>query len=213
MSNSDKLSKGMWCVGLTGGIGCGKSTVAEIFQRHGALVVDTDDISRQLTQANGGAIALIQAQFGREFITQDGALHRSKMRNLVFSDEAAKRKLENLLHPLIFSEVQRQLEQPQIAPYALIVVPLLLEKTSFLHLVQRVLVVDCAEHSQIERVMRRSQLSEAEVRAIMAQQLTRDVRLRGANDIINNDADLARLTKQIEVLHQMYFSLRMQYGN
>lgn len=200
-------------VGLTGGIGCGKSTVAEIFQQHGALIIDTDEISRQLTQANGKAISAIQTQFGEEFIAQDGVLNRSKMRSLIFSDETAKRKLENLLHPLIFQQVQQQLEQPQSAPYALIVVPLLLEKASFLSLVQRVLVVDCAEHSQVERVMRRSQLNEEEVRAIMAQQLTREMRLRGANDIINNDTDLVSLAKQVDSLHLAYFSSRMQNGN
>jgi dephospho-CoA kinase len=125
----------------------------------------------------------------------------------------AKHKLESLLHPLILEEVQQQLKQPQVAPYALIVVPLLLEKTTFLHLVQRVLVVDCAERNQIERVVRRSQLSEDEVRAIMAQQLTREVRLRGANDIINNDTDLDSLVKQVDTLHLAYLASQMQNGN
>jgi dephospho-CoA kinase len=203
----------MLCVGLTGGIGCGKSTVAEIFQQHGVRIIDTDEISRQLTQANGRAIAAIQMQFGEEFISQEGALNRSKMRSLIFSDAVAKHKLESLLHPLILEEVQQQLKQPQVAPYALIVVPLLLEKTTFLHLVQRVLVVDCAERNQIERVVRRSQLSEDEVRAIMAQQLTREVRLRGANDIINNDTDLDSLVKQVDTLHLAYLASQMQNGN
>jgi dephospho-CoA kinase len=203
----------MLCVGLTGGIGCGKSTVAEIFQQHGVRIIDTDEISRQLTQANGRAIAAIQMQFGEEFISQEGALNRSKMRSLIFSDAVAKHKLESLLHPLILEEVQQQLKQPQVAPYALIVVPLLLEKTTFLHLVQRVLVVDCAERNQIERVVRRSQLSEDEVRAIMAQQLTREVRLRGASDIINNDTDLNSLVKQVDTLHLAYLASQMQNGN
>ncbi len=201
------------CIGLTGGIGCGKSTVAKMFQARGACVIDTDEIAHQLTGANGRAIDAIRAAFGDRYIAEDGSMNRSGMRELVFSDELAKQRLERLLHPLILDSTQAQLRQAYPAPYVVLVVPLLFGSPDFLRLVQRVLVVDCAESRQIERVMRRSQLGEPEVRAIMAQQTGRAARLRGADDVLHNDGDLASLAGQVAALHDIYSAMSAQNGD
>ena len=201
------------CVGLTGGIGCGKSTVAKMFQKRGAFVIDTDEIAHQLTRTNGCAIEAIRAAFGDRYIAEDGSMDRIGMRELVFSDGLAKQRLESLLHPLIRDSAQAQLRQTHLSLYVVLVVPLLLESPDFLRLVQRVLVVDCAESRQVERVMRRSQLSEPEVRAIMAQQAGRAARLHGADDVLHNDGDLAGLDRQVAELHNVYSALATQNGD
>lgn len=201
------------CVGLTGGIGCGKSTVAKMFQERGALIIDADEIAHQLTQADGCAIDAIRAAFGDRYITPDGSLDRAKMRELIFSDGVAKHTLERLLHPLILDQAQRQIMQVPLAPYIVMVVPLLLESPAFLQLVQRILVVDCDESRQVERVMQRSKLSEAEVRTIMAQQAPRQQRLSAANDVIHNNGGFTSLTQQVEALHNVYFAAGKQNGD
>jgi len=191
-------------IGLTGGIGSGKSTVAALFAEHGAGIIDTDAIAHFLTQAGGEAIAAIRAAFGNDYLTYDGALDRAKMRALIFSDAAAKQRLERILHPLIFEQAKAQLSQLQDKPYILVVVPLLPESRTFRQLVQRVLVVDCDENTQIARVIGRSRLSEEEVRAIIARQAPRAERLRLADDVICNDAGLDSLAGQVAVLHERY---------
>ncbi|MGB8516757.1 MAG: dephospho-CoA kinase [Gallionella sp.] len=201
------------CIGLTGGIGCGKTTVAHLFQARGAFIIDTDEISHRLTQAGGEAIVQIREMFGDDFVAADGAMDRVRMRELIFSDEVAKLQLERVLHPLILTDVQQQLQQAKRAPYVLIVVPLLLENASFLTLVRRVLVVDCTEQNQVERVMQRSSLGEAQVRAIMQRQVTRQQRLSRADDLIYNDGEVSDLVAQVETLHQHYFSLGRQNAN
>lgn len=193
-------------VGLTGGIGSGKSTVAALFKEHGAAVIDSDTISHQLTQPGGVAIAAIRAAFGDDYIDAGGALHRAHMRQLVFADVAAKRKLEGILHPLIRAQMLAQAQAANTAPYLLLVVPLLFEKGDYRTLVQRTLMVDCAPATQVARAMRRSGLGEQEVRAIMAQQITRAERLERADDIIRNDGDLDALRLQVERLHRHYLS-------
>ena len=193
-------------IGLTGGIGSGKSTVAALFAEHGAGIVDTDVIAHRLTQAGGEAIGAIRAAFGDGFIANDGALDRAKMRRLIFSDAAAKQRLELLLHPLIREQAKAQLRQLQDKPYILIVVPLLPESQAFRQLVQRVLVVDCDENTQVARVTGRSKMTEAEVRAIIARQTPRAERLQLADDIIRNDAGLDSLAEQIPALHERYSS-------
>jgi dephospho-CoA kinase len=199
------------CIGLTGGIGSGKSTVARLFEEHGAGIIDTDVIAHDLTHANGKAIAAIRAAFGGNFITDDGALHRAKMRELIFSDPSAKQRLELILHPLIREQAKSQLQQLQTAAYIIIVVPLLAESPAFQQLVQRILVVDCDEKVQVARVIVRSQLTEPEVRAIIARQTPRAERLRLADDVIRNDAGLDELAAQVAVLHERY--LNMQISN
>ena len=196
----------MLIVGLTGGIGCGKSAAAEIFARLGATVIDTDQIARQLTALGQPAVTAIGEQFGTDYFLPDGNLDRARLRRLVFSDTAAKNQLEALLHPLIKDEVRRRLMTVQ-TPYAIVAVPLLLETGAYRGLVQRVLVVDCGEEQQVERVMERSGLSGKEVRAIMANQISRAERLRLADDIIDNHDDRSALQQQVETLHRIYLQL------
>jgi dephospho-CoA kinase len=192
------------CIGLTGGIGCGKSTVAALFEEHGAGIIDTDAIARSLTQTGCAAIAAIRTAFGKHYIMDDGALNRAKMRGLIFSDAAAKRRLELILHPLILEQAKQQLRHLQTKPYIIIVVPLLPESPAFRQLVQRVLVVDCDETVQVARVIGRSRMGEAEVRGIIAQQTPRAERLHLADDVIHNVAGLDSLAEQVSVLHEHY---------
>lgn len=193
-------------VGLTGGIGSGKTTVAELFAGLGAAVIDTDQIAHQLTATGGAAIEPIRQAFGADFITPDGAMNRTRMREAVFSDPASKKKLEAILHPLIRSETERAAAETQGA-YPLFVVPLLVESGTWKQRVSRVLVVDCDEEVQLQRVMQRNALSEAQVRAIMATQVPRATRLAQADDVIVNDGDPAALTVQVERLHAAYVAL------
>lgn len=199
------------CVGLTGGIGCGKSTVARLFEQLGALVIDTDAIAHQLTQPGGQAIALIRASFGADYLTPEGAMDRARMRQLVFADRHAKSKLENILHPLILAACKEQLAAPSCAPYTILMAPLLLECPAFLELVQRVLLVDCTEQNQVLRVMQRGGLDESEIRAIIALQLSQTERTARADDIIQNDGAIGDLTDQVVTLHQYYMNINNNY--
>lgn len=192
-----------YCIGLTGGIGSGKSRAAAMFGELGADVIDTDAIAHELTQAGGPAMPAITAAFGPAVVADSGGLDRAAMRELVFADPASRARLEGILHPLI-GGVTRSRVARSTAPYVLLVVPLLLEKGGFRDLVRRVLVVDCEESRQIDRTMLRSGLTEAAVRAIMAAQIPRQQRLEAADDIIRNDGDVAQLRSQVAVLHQQY---------
>lgn len=196
----------MLVIGLTGGIGCGKSTVTAVFARFGATVIDTDQIAHQLTAPGQSTLNAIREQFGAEYFSSDGSLDRTRMRHLVFSDPVAKKKLEALLHPLIREEVRRRLA---IVPtsYAIVAVPLLLETGAYHEMVQRILVVDCGLEQQMARVMERSGMTEEDVRAIMAHQIDRGERLRRADDILDNHGSLSELQTQVERLHQQYLSL------
>ncbi|SDY09934.1 dephospho-CoA kinase [Nitrosomonas sp. Nm33] len=193
-------------IGLTGGIGCGKSTATKFFAVHGIDIIDTDEIAHELTLPEGKAMDVIKKAFGTNFITKDGSLDRNKMRELVFSDQIFKDKLEAILHPLIYHEVIRRVSLATSA-YIIIVVPLLLESEVFQKLVHRILVIDCTEPSQISRTIARSKLDEREVHAIMATQVSRKERLEQADDIIVNDQDLDHLYKQVEMLHLKYLAL------
>ena len=194
-----------YCVGLTGGIGCGKSKAADMFAELGAAIVDTDAISHELTGPGGGAMPLIEKTFGAEYVRADGSLDRSRMRSRVFSSPEAKRDLEAILHPLIRAQVRGRVAEAA-APYVIIAVPLLLETGGYRDLVNRVLVVDCDESRQIARTMARSQLGEDEVRRIMAAQIPRAERLKAADDVLNNDADIETLRSGVETLHQRYLT-------
>ncbi len=195
----------VYCVGLTGGIGCGKSTVAQMFEALGATIIDTDAISHTLTQPNAPSLKQIARQFGPAFISSEGELDRAKLRALIFSNPVQKTKLESILHPLIETQVRNELRHCQ-GSYALIVVPLLFETSHYLPLIQRKLVVDCDERSQITRTAARSHLPETEIRTIMAQQLSRQDRLKLADDILRNEANLDSLRDAVEVLHQQYMT-------
>jgi dephospho-CoA kinase len=196
--------KGRLIVGLTGGIGSGKSTVAALFAERGAGIVDTDAIAHELTQTGGEAIAAIRDAFGDGYIADNGALDRAKMRGLIFSDAAAKQRLEQILHPLIREHARAQLRRLQDRPYIILVVPLLPESPAFRQLAQRVLVVDCDEDTQVARVSGRSGLTGAEARAIVASQTARAARLRLADDVIRNDVGLDCLAAQVAALHERY---------
>ena len=195
------------CIGLTGGIGCGKSTVARLFEDLGAVIIDADLISHQLTQAGGQAIPPVRAAFGAAYLTPAGALDRARMRQLIVADADARRKLENILHPLILVACKEQLAAPDRAPYTVLMAPLLLECPEFLKLVQRVLLVDCTGQNQIARVMQRSGLTEPEIRAIIALQLPQSERLARADDVIQNDGACDDLKNQVAALHRYYLGI------
>lgn len=192
-------------IGLTGGIGSGKSIATDHFARLGASIIDTDQISHQLTAANGAAMPAIAAQFGRTCVDAQGALDRAAMRAQVFSNPEARQRLEAILHPLIRAEAERQIEQAQKTASCLIVaIPLLLESPHWRERIDRLCVIDCPEALQIERVMARSKLSAQEVRAIIDAQSQRAERLAAADDIIDNSSTLEALYTQIERLYQDY---------
>ena len=193
------------CVGLTGGIGGGKSTVAEFFRELGAFIIDTDAISHQLTRESGQAIPAIRSAFGADFIDHKGALDRTKMRRLITADAPAKARLEGILHPMIL-DISKALMHAD-APYLMLVAPLLLEAPDFLQLVDRVLLVDCTEQNQIVRVMQRSAMSEPEIRAIIALQLPQTERRKRTDDIIQNDSTREDLKLRVATLHQHYLNL------
>lgn len=193
-------------VGLTGGIGSGKSTVAALFAALGVPVIDTDAISHLLTRSNGEAIPAIRSVFGNEYIDNAVALDRAKMRQLVFADNTAKVSLEKILHPLIFAEVQTQAESCS-APYVIIVVPLLFETARFKDLMDRTLTVDCSEETQIARISKRKGMNESAARTIMSQQLSRIQRLAQSDDNINNEGDISMLKGQVSMLNQRYLEL------
>jgi len=195
-----------YCVGLTGGIGSGKSAASGMFEALGAAVVDTDAISRALTAPGGAAIAEIRERFGPESIAADGGLDRERMRLLVFRDAASRARLEGILHPLIRARTRDAIAVAR-GPYVIVVVPLLFETGACMEFIQRVVVVDCEEEEQIRRVMARSGLAAGEARRIMATQLPRAERLRRADDVLHNSGNIEALRSQVEQLHARYLAL------
>lgn len=195
-----------FCVGLTGGIGSGKSVVSDMFQALGAVVVDTDEISRALTAPGGAAIAGIREQFGPGSIAPDGGLDRERMRQLVFRDPQSRRELEAILHPQIRARTRAAIGAAR-APYLIVVVPLLFETGACMELVRRVLVVDCDEAEQVRRVTASRGIAAEEVRRIMATQLPRAERLRRADDVLHNDGGIEALRGQVGELHARYLEL------
>lgn len=193
-------------VGLTGGIGCGKSSASKFFSNLGIDVIDTDVIARTLTQSNGPALNIIKNTFGNSFITADNSLDRKKMRNLIFSNNDARLKLEKILHPLILEETILQAKQ-SYTTYTIIVVPLLFETNDYESIVQRTLVVDCDELQQLSRVTTRDQIAEHKLRTILATQISRENRLQKADDIIINNRDIDYLKTQVTQLHHKYLRL------
>jgi dephospho-CoA kinase len=192
------------CVGLTGGIGSGKSTVADLFAQQGTKIIDTDIIAHQITQPNGIGIAPIRTAFNDSYINENNSLNRNKMRDHIFSDPAAKQQLEAILHPLILDQCQIELQQLSSEPYAIIVIPLLAETPKFQQLVQRILLVDCPGNIQIKRVMQRNKMTEERVRAIISQQTPRTQQQDLADDLILNETNLTNLAEEVTALHQRY---------
>ncbi len=188
-------------VGLTGGIGSGKSAAAVEFARLGASVVDTDQIAHELTGPGGAAMPRLRRLFGREYVEQSGALDRRRMRELVFAEPSARRKLEGVLHPLIRAESRRRIRAAK-GPYVVHVIPLQVESRGAKR-VDRVLVVDSPVRLQLARVARRG-LDKAQIRKIMRSQASRAERLAAAHDVIDNSGSMAALRKQVRRLHQRY---------
>jgi len=187
-------------IGLTGGIGSGKSTVATLLQELGATVIDTDRIARELTRPKGAAIEAIAAAFGSNIIDSEGAVDRSRMRAVVFSDVPARKRLEAILHPMIAQETERQ-ASATTAPVAVFDVPLLVESGRWAQLVHQVWVVDCDETTQIARVMIRSGWEEHSVLSVMAQQANRSQRRSRADAVIHNDGiGLSELSDHVRQL-------------
>ena len=206
MTSPSKQQHAPFSIGLTGGIGSGKTTVANLFGELGAAIIDTDAIAHQLSAPGGAAIAAIRATFGDDFITPEGAMDRARMRAHVFTDTSARKQLESILHPLIRSETAQAAAEAR-GDYLIFVVPLLVESQQWRKRISRILVVDCAEEVQISRVMQRNAMSRAQVEAIMAAQATRAERLAAADDVIENNLDTAVLLPQITALHAHYLSL------
>jgi dephospho-CoA kinase len=197
----------MFVVGLTGGIGSGKTFVADLFGQHGATLVDTDVIAHRMTAKNGAAMPAIVREFGEAFVAPDGSLDRAKMRALVFADDRAKARLEGITHPLIRAETAREIAGAS-GPYVITVVPLLVESGNWKSRVNRVLVVDCSVETQIARVMRRNGFTREQVLAIIARQATREARLAAADDVLVNDGSPPeQLAVEIRRLHEAYLSL------
>ncbi|CAH0161717.1 Dephospho-CoA kinase [Massilia sp. Bi118] len=197
------MDKQIFSVGLTGGIGCGKTTVADLFAARGAAVIDTDQIAHALTAPGGAAMPDLVQEFGADYATPDGAMDRAKMRALVFADPGARARLEAILHPKI-REATAAAALLATGPYVMFVVPLLIESGTWRERVARVLAIDCPEEVQVARVMARNNLPEAQVRAIMAAQVTRAQRQAAADDLILNDDGLDALLPQVERLHAFY---------
>lgn len=195
----------MFVVGLTGGIGSGKSTVAQLFAERGVPIIDADVISREITQPDSPAFLDIIDHFNQELLLEDGTLDRTKLRNIIFEDPNERRWLEELLHPLIRSEMNKRIKKIT-APYCIAVIPLLLE-VEFYSFINRILVVDAPENLQVDRVTARDKSQKAHVEAILKAQANRLDRLARAQDLIINDGNLEDLIPQVEKLHEKYLEM------
>lgn len=194
-------------IGLTGGIGSGKSTVAALFAAKGVPVIDTDEIARDAVRIGTPAYAAIINAFGNAILDANGTIDRARLRDRVFGDARARRQLEAILHPRIRTEAETRLARLS-APYCILVVPLLIE-TDFHELVDRILVVDTDEASQIARTMARSGLAREAVAAILAAQIDRATRREWADDLIVNSGDVSALAPQVDALHERYLALSL----
>lgn len=203
MAISPDRSPRAYRVGLTGGIASGKTTVSRLFQALGVPVIDSDEIARDVVAPGTPALAAIQARFGAGVIQADGTLDRRALRQIVFGDPLARRDLEAITHPAIRAEMESR-SRAAGGTYQLLAIPLLVEGGGGRDRVDRVLVVDCDEQTQLRRVMLRDGVDEAGARAVLAAQASRAQRLAAADDVIANDGDLARLRDQVEALHRRY---------
>ena len=193
-------------IGLTGGIGSGKTSATRFFAAEGIAIIDADTIAHELTGVQGDAIPNIKKYFGVDFITKNEKLDRKKMKNRIFSDINSRKKLEEILHPLIQAEIMHRIETA-FSPYIIVVAPLLLETGDYCETVTRILVIDCNEEYQISRTVSRDGLSKEDVRTIMATQKPRQERLNQADDVIVNDTDISSLQEKVKLQHNIYLSL------
>ena len=192
-------------IGLTGGIGCGKTTVAWFFEQLNIPVIDADVIAHQLVAIGQPALAQIQREFGTDVFNPDGSLNRKKLRELIFSDPEQKQKLESILHPLVYRSIQAKIKQLN-TPYCIICIPLIFE-TNMTQLVDRILVVDCSFETQIERVQKRDNMTIEKIQSIINSQVSRTFRKSHANDLINNSETNDRLAEEVKKLHNLYLSI------
>lgn len=194
-------------VGLTGGIGCGKTTISRLFSDLGVPIIDADDISRHLTQANQIALQQIEQTFGKDILLENGELNRVALKAHVFQNSFAKKQLEAILHPLIFAEISQKILQLSNA-YCIISIPLLFE-TNAQYLVNRILVIDCDLPTQIARIKKRDNLSTKQIQAIIDSQVSSEFRKAHADDLLNNTKQPEVLAKEVKKLHNFYLSLSL----
>ncbi|AMK76321.1 MULTISPECIES: dephospho-CoA kinase [Methylomonas] len=192
-------------IGLTGGIGSGKSTVCQLFAEFGVPIVDADLIARQLVEPGQPALLVIAASFGSQMLNQDGSLNRARLRDAVFADADKKRELDGIMHPLVYEKIAADVSA-LTADYCVIAVPLLLESKNA-YAVDRVLLIDCPVDAQIERVIARDKLTRQQVQAIIDSQMSRQERLSKADDVIDNIAGPEQLAEQVKRLHNSYILL------
>lgn len=192
-------------IGLTGGIGSGKSTVTRMFADLGVPIIDMDVIAREVVVPGQPALEEIKAVFGNDICTADNELDRSRLRDIIFSDNAKRKQLEDIIHPRIRQRVSK-LQDTLDAPYCIIVIPLLFE-TAGQDRIDRILVVDTSSEEQIRRTMQRDRMSEDQVRKIIASQVDRQTRLDKADDVINNSGATDQLHAQVSRLHHQYLTL------
>ncbi|GFO72112.1 dephospho-CoA kinase [Bathymodiolus japonicus methanotrophic gill symbiont] len=194
----------MYKVGLTGGIGSGKSTVSEFFKQQAIAVIDADEIAHQLVAPGQKALQQIKLAFGTDYITPDGCLNRNQLRDCIFREPDKKLLLESIMHPLVYAQINQQLSHLN-SPYAIVSIPLLIE-TGMQALVDHILVIDCPMEMQINRVKLRNQLSDAKITAIISSQLDRTERLAQADSVINNTQGLSNLRHQVDLLHKQFLT-------
>lgn len=195
----------MLVVGLTGGIGSGKTTVANLFAHHGVPIIDADLIAREVTEPNQPAFSKVVKHFGESILLANGTLNRSKLREIIFEEPKQRLWLEHLLHPLIREEMQRQINK-LATPYCIAVIPLLLE-VEFFSFINRILVVDAPEHLQIQRTAGRDKTKAPQIEAILKTQARREDRIAHAHDVITNEGTLEDLKPQVEKLHYLYLKM------
>jgi len=197
--------KDKFIIGLTGGVGSGKSEVAKLFAALNIDIVDTDQIAREIVQVGSELLNKIATKFGTKILNQDGSLNRAKMRKLIFADLHAKQWLERLLHPVIYRQMYHQILATK-SIYCIVIIPLLIE-SHMPYPIDRILVVDTTKEQQIKRITQRDQVSEREVKDIIAAQATREARLKIADDIIENTKDIKYLQEQVAALHKLYLNI------
>lgn len=197
----------MFVVGVTGGIGSGKTTVTNLFQQHGIVIVDADVIARHIMDKGGDALKAVEARYGQDALLRDGNLNRAWLRERIFKYPEDKEWLNDLTHPLIREQILSQLQQAQ-SPYVILSAPLLVENR-LTKLCDRILVVDVTESTQLERTQQRDAVSEDHVQAIINAQASREQRLQAADNVINNDGNESELAAQVEKLHELYSRLAL----
>jgi dephospho-CoA kinase len=195
----------MYVIGLTGGIGSGKSTVAQLFEKKGITIIDTDQLAREVTRVGQDVLPKIANHFGKNILLSDGSLNRKLLRTIIFSDNTQRLWLEQLLHPLIRAEMEKQIQLAK-SPYCIVIIPLLFE-TSPNPLINRILVVDSTEEQQLQRTQNRDNTSLEEAQSILRAQVKREHRLSHATDIIYNTGSMDDLNQEVEKWHQLYSSL------